>query len=842
MKKKLCCYSLLLFSTINKSQTDSLYSNTIKWPDSSVYTVPIFSTGGSDAESELDEQDASSLLQSSRDLFTQSASFQFGAARYRMRGYPAENSLILINGVSVNNPETGSASWSSWGGLNDVTRYTETRFGTLANRYGFSGAGGYTNIDSKASSFKKGTRISYGNASRIFRHRLMVTHSSGILKNGWAITISASSRYGNEVNIKGTYFSANAFYLSIDKQFNDKHLLSFTGFIAPTEKALSGAATLEAYELSQDHFYNALWGYQNGKKRNASISRTERPTFLLSHHYKGSTKKQLSSTLFYTFGKSGITGLNFNNAPNPKPDYYKYLPSYFYLQGDSTMGYTMTSQWQTNVNTRQINWDQLIALNKANLYTLPSQVGSIVNTDETRARYILENKLEKVSHTGFNVLYNERKDNLFLSAGANGSLYKNEKYKEVEDLLGATFWIDVDQFAQNLGVDPLLAQNNIEQPDRKVFAGERFGYDYSIHIQRLELWGQAEYTAKKIDVYAALSLSGTQMWRNGKWANGKFPLDSKGNSEKASFSNYGFKAGSTYKLNGRNFMTANILIESRAPEAANTFVSPRVRNDLVQDIQNEEVSSLDLNYLAKYPNLKLRFTLYRTQVKNQTWLRTYWDDTYNTNVNLIMTNVNQHYSGMELGIEKTISTAHGIQVALGLGQFIYSNQPRLQAWQDNNNTSLYFNRKVYLKNYRIGGSPQLVSSFGYKYNAKKLWFAGINVNYLDQIYIEPNPDRRTEEAAGKFQNDEKDLAQKITGQEKLKGYFLLNANAGKSFRLKKKKSLTLNFSVNNLLNNTHIISSGYEQLRWDQQQIQKFPNKYYYMTGITYMLLLNFSF
>ena len=807
-----------------------------------MYTVPIFSTGGSDAESELDEQDASSLLQSSKDLFTQFASFQFGVARYKLRGYPAENQVIMINGIPVTNPETGTSSWSSWGGLNDVTRYTETRFGTGPNRYGFSGAGGYTNIDSKASSFKKGTRLSYGTANRVFRHRVMLTHSTGILKNGWTLTVSASSRYGNAVTIPGTYFKANAFYLSLDKQLNDKHLFSFSGFVAPTQKALSSAATSEAYRLSNDHFYNSLWGYQNGQIRNTSISKTERPVFLLSHHYKASARKNISSTLSYSYGKASVTGINFNNAPNPKPDYYKYLPSYFYLQGDSLNGDAAEENWKNDINTPQVNWDKLISLNQVNLYTLPSQNPLGVNTSETRARYIVENKVEKLNALGFNVLYNERKDNLFFSAGINATIYKNEKYKEVEDLLGSTFWIDVDQFAQNLGVDPLIEQNNIELPDRKVTQCERFGYDYSIHIQRAEVWGQTEYTGKKVDVYAALSLSGIRMWRNGSWANGKFPENSKGESEKLNFSNYGFKFGATYKLNGRNFISANVAILSRAPEAANVFVSPRVRNDVVQDIQNEELNSFDLNYMAKYPNLKLRFTLYHTQIKDQTWLRTYWDDNYNTNVNLIMTNLNHQYSGLELGIEKTVFTVHSVQAALGIGQFIYANQPRLQVWQDNNNTSLYFNRKAYLKNYRLGGSPQFVCGIGYKYTAKKLWFVGVNYNYVDHIYIEPNPDRRTEEAAGKFQTDEKQLANELIAQERLKGYSLVNANAGKSFRLKKRKSISVNLSVNNLLNTKNILGSGYEQLRWDQQEIEKFPNKYYYMTGTTYMLLINYSF
>jgi len=363
-----------------------------------------------------------------------------------------------------------------------------------------------------------------------------------------------------------------------------------------------------------------------------------------------------------------------------------------------------------------------------------------------------------------------------------------------------------------------------------------------ININRAELWGLAEYTFKKLDFYGGISLSDSKIWRTGKLANGKFPTSSKGESEKLNFLNYGFKAGGTYKLNGRNFITANINILTRAPEASNIFISPRVRNDVVDDVKNEEVVSSDINYLAKYPNLKLRFTLYSTQINNQTWLRTYYDDSYNTLVNLIMTGVNQKHRGFELGIDKTLFTSHSLQCVMGFAQSYYTNEPKLQAWQDNTNSSLYYNRRVYLKNYRLGNSPQFVSAVGYRYVGKRYWSVGFCVNYFDKIFIEPNPDRRTAEAAGKFQSDEKELAQEIIGQKHLPSYFIMNANATKSFRLKNKKNLSFNFSVNNVLNNKKVISGGFEQLRWDQLQLSKFPNKYTYITGTTYMLIINFSF
>lgn len=812
------------------------------------FNIPIFSTSGGDLDTDLEQQDVSSLLMSSRDVFTQFASFQFGAARFRMRGYMAENQQVMVNGVNVNSLETGFSSWSNWGGLNDVTRYVENRFGTVPSRLGFSGPGGYTNIDSKASSFKKGTRLSYASANRIFQHRVMLTHSTGMMQNGWAITVSASMRQGDAQNAPkiyapGTYFNAYAYYISIDKRINDRHLLSFTGFGAPIEQGRSSAATMETYQLAGSNYYNSLWGYQNGKIRNSNVSRTHRPMLMLSHIFNMGTGSKLTTSVFYNFGKSSLTGLNWNDAPNPRPDYYRYLPSYYYMQGDTANGDLLTFNWQNNINgTQQINWDRMIAMNQANLFTLPSQSGQGLNSTETRARYILENKIEDLQNIGLNAVYNKRINNLFISAGINGNIYKNRKYKVVEDLLGATFWLDVDQFAENLGVDPDFAQNDIENPNHLIKEGEKFGYDYTINANRAELWAQAEYSFNKVDVYAGLTVSNSQVWREGHVANGKFPTNSKGESKKSDFFNYGIKGGATYKITGRHFITANGTYYTRTPEAANIFVSPRVRNDLVKGVTNEEIVSADVNYLIKYPTLKVRLTYYYTQINNQVWVRSFWSDLYNNNVNYIMTDVHENHSGLELGVEKTLFTSHVIQGAFNYGQNIYTSRPIAQSWQDNNNTQLFTDRTVYLKNYRVGGSPQMVAGIGYKYNGKKFWFAGLYFNYFDEIYMEPNPDRRTQEAVSQYLDNETGLVDKVIAQEKLPSYFTLNANAGKSFRIMKKYFLNFNLSVNNILNDQTIRTSGFEQLRWDKTNVDKFDNKYYYMQGITYMLIVNFNF
>ena len=840
MFKQLFFATLLFYSNIFLSQTDTSYvvdfqNDTMQ----SKFNLPIFSTSGAEAESDMEQQDASSLLQSSRDVYAQFSSFHFNIAKHRLRGYQAENSLVMINGMAVYNLENGYSNWSSWGGLNDVTRFTENRIGIVACRSNFGGVGGYTLIDSKASSFKKGTRISYANSNRIYAHRVMLTHSTGMMRNGWALTLSASSRQGNEVYVPGTYFSANAFYASLDKQINDKHLLSFTSFYAPIEQGRTSYETKEAFNLAGTNYYNSNWGLQNGKVRNASVSTNNRPMFMLVHQFSINTTSKFSTSVFYTFGKNGLTGLNWNNSPNPRPNYYRYLPSYFYGINETDQGDAQTQLWLTDVNTRQINWDRLIAMNKANIASVPGAAS--INSSESRSRYVLENRLQALKNLALNVVYNTRVKNIFVSAGLNGNIYSNNYYKQMEDLLGGTFWLDVDQFALNQGVDENFASNNLDDPNKPIRTGDKFGYDYSIHIHRAETWSQLEYNANRVDVYASLSLSRSQIWRDSKLANGKFPNDSKGPGEKFNFLNYGFKSGITYKINGRHFITANGIYLTRTPDVNSMYYSAQTRNNVVPNVKNELVMGMDVNYLIKYPNLKVRVTYYNTQINNQIYSRIYFHDVYNTFVNYVMTDVDQNFQGIELGIEKILFTSHSIQAALGIGSYVYTNRPKATAIKNNSNENLFDARTVYLKNYKVGGSPQSVAGIGYRYSGKKFWNAGFAFNFFDDSYLEPNPDRRTAEALDKYTETDSQYPQ-IVNQEKLPSNYSMDLSASKSIRLKRNKYLNINVSITNVLNNKNFIAGGFEQLRWDQTLPDRFPNKYTYAFGTTYMATVNFSF
>ena len=60
-------------------------------------------------------ENTSGLLQASRDAFQQSAAFNWGQARFRMRGLDNEYGNILINGISMNKIIDGRPQFGNWG-------------------------------------------------------------------------------------------------------------------------------------------------------------------------------------------------------------------------------------------------------------------------------------------------------------------------------------------------------------------------------------------------------------------------------------------------------------------------------------------------------------------------------------------------------------------------------------------------------------------------------------------------------------------------------------------------------------------------------------------------------
>ena len=371
-----------------------------------------------------------------------------------------------------------------------------------------------------------------------------------------------------------------------------------------------------------------------------------------------------------------------------------------------------------------------------------------------------------------------------------------------------------------------------------------FGYDYDLTILTQTAWALAQFKYNLIEFHLGGNVGGTEFWRTGNMKNGRFPDDSEGKSKIAKFLTYSFKAGLTYKITGRNYLILNSQYSSNAPGILHSFLSPRTRNALVDSLFNERVLSADLSYRMNYPFMKMRLTAYYAKFMDRTKLTTLYHDDYSSLVNYSMNGIDQRHVGIELGAEIKLNAMFSLIVAGNFGDYIYTSRPKVTINADNgydmNNDS--YAKTIYWKNYKVAGSPQAAGTIGVKFN-HNYWWVNINTNYFDKIYCDMNPERRSSLARGTRPDDDPILAD-ILAQERLPGQFTLDASVSKSWRVKSKYNIGFNISVTNILNNTKLVTTAWEQYRFDfnNNDVDKFGNKYYYAFGTTFFAGFNFQF
>ncbi len=834
--KNFLLLSALSFLTFNLfSQVDTTVIKSEEVNLNQVYMIT-----SADLESDEQPQDISGLLQSSRDIFISTAGFTFSQTRFRIRGYDSENTTVLLGGVPLNDMETGRAYWSAWGGLNDVTRSQEVNFGISASPYSFGGISGSVNIESRASKQRPGTRLTYSSTNRAYRNRIMATYNSGMMDNGWAISVSGSRRWANEGYVEGTFYDAWSYFLALEKRINNKHSIGFVGLAAPSKAGRSGPVTQEANDLAGTNYYNPYWGYQNGEKRNARVGNYNQPKLILTDYWELDKSTKITTSAAYFFGRYSTTALEWFDAPDPRPDYYRKLPSYW-KDNPQKFNY-LTEQWKNNEQFRQINWDFFYFANSKNLYTIEDAYGIAGNNITGNfSKYVVEDRRNDHNHFMINSnLWKEINHNIILNAGINLSFYKQRSYKVLDDLLGGDFYIDLDKFAEQDYFDPYQGQNDLRTPNRPVYEGDSFGYDYDANINNYNGFVQADFKYAKMDYFIAATISHTSFWRTGHMQNGKFPTESLGKAEKQNFFNFGVKGGLTYKVTGRHFIVGNAMYLTRAPYFRDSYISPRTRNHVLSGLINEKIVGGDIGYVLRAPKIQARATLYYTEFKDQVYSRSFYHETLRSFVNYQMTGVDTKSMGAEIGVDYKLTSTINITGVAGLGRLTYNSRPLVTISQDNNSEILAENRMVYLKNYYVGGNPQTALSGGIKYNAPKYWWIGVDFNYFDDIYLEPNPDRRSEAAAGIYNSEDLRFEQ-LLAQERLSSAYTIDLFGGKSWRVKK-YYIVFNLSINNLLNVTDFAFGGFEQFRFDPNNIDKFPPKYFYLYGTQYFANLSLRF
>ena len=795
--------------------------------------IPVITLSGGEDESELGPQNISAMLSASRDPFIAAAAFNLSTGGFDIRGYRSET-VALLNGMPFNNVENGSIYWSSWGGLNDVTRIRESAIDLSASSYTFGGIGGYTSIDTRAVKQRKGTKISYMYSNRAYSGRLMGTYSTGMMENGWAITLSGSRRWAEEGYVPGTFYNLYSGFISVDRKINENQTLNLTAFDVVGSRGSQGAAIQELNDLGGTNFYNPNWGYQNGKKRNARVTKTNQPVFILRHDWKVNERSTLMTSIGHQFGKYGRTGLDWYNAPDPRPDYYRKTPLYFSLENKEVAA-QVADIYRNDPSLMQIQWDDIY-------YGNVNNGQSYQNTPGKWSQVILsDNRSDTWRLNGTSTYESIVSDHLTLNAGLTFQQEKVHYFKTVDDLLGGDYFINLNRFAPSPG----LESYDLNNPDPVVREGDVHGWDYDINGRKIGTWLQGQFSYSKVDFFVAANMTTTEFWREGYTRSAIFPENSFGKSEVQDFANYAAKAGFTYKIDGRNYLYTNGSALNRTPDPRIAYASPRNRDQVVPGLTDEKVYAFEVGYQHRSPGLKARVTYYHTQINDGLKLNRFFLPGDITNFGTyILNGLDERHAGIELAFQVKLTPTLSAIGATSVSENIYTSRPKGFFIIDDDG-QIRDRGTIYVKNFYVPGTPQTAASFGLDYRSPKFWSLSATVNYFDRNYIDFSPERRTEDAVFGLVQDSP-FYNNIVNQERVPDAWTVDLLAYKSWRLNSDLFFSFTGGITNLLNAT-VIQGGYEQLRFERADVQRtginvFPPRYFYAYGTNFFVLGSLRF
>ena len=832
-----------------------------------------------------DTQALPSSLSASKDIYNNIASYRFSEMRFNVRGYDSMYQDVYLNGIRFNDAMTGYGPWSLWSGLNDATRNQESSAGLTPTDFGVGGIGGTTNVNARASQMRKGFRASVSNANQMYRWRGMISYASGALDNGWSYGFSLSTRQGGNGYVEGIFYNAYGYFASVEKLFGTRHRLSLSILGTPQQRGAQQASTQEAYDLFGSNYYNPNVGFQDGKLRNTRVRRTHEPIAMLNYAYDITDKTRLSVATSLRFGYNGYSALTWKDGADPRPDYYRYLPSNYLSQITSGIPGifepTTDEQFDNYISgaisamenwTGYIDFDRMYALNRHEDPTTAEYAKGY------RSNYMIEERrTDQLDYNFVATLSHEFNANHRIVGGLKARVNRTEYYSTVKDLLGGDYWLDIDKFAErDKGSDIIAYQNDVDYYNanghaRVVKEGDKYSYDYYAHLRQAQVWAQYGLTLGGFNMNIGAEAGYTSMWRQGLWRKGLFPNgnDSYGDSEHLNFLTYKAKAAFSYRFSGAHSIALNALAMADAPKFAAAFVSPRTRNQSNPGLSTEKIYSAELTYNLNLPYIKARISGYFTQMHDLAKVVSYYDDLQSSFTNFAMSGIDKRYYGVEFGFSVPIWAGISIQGALNWGDYRYTSNPNFVQIIDNS-AKIELVDKVNWKNFYVESTPQIAANIGLDYRGSSNWFASVNFNYYDKLYLSMNPAYRTNNAVKSYvevlSNDNASDNAKawaltninnMRSQEDLGHAYTLSASLGKNFYIQRKYMLGFSAEVKNILNNQDIKTGGYEQMRMRRSRgyngnpagsnpaesyYSRFDSKYFYMLGTTYFLNIYFRF
>ena len=593
---------------------------------------------GADLEQKMGNHELVEALKTTPGVHPNRQGGGWGDSEIYMRGFDNSNIAVLVNGIPINDMETGSVYWSDWANLSDVSATIQTQRGIGTSRVSTPSVGGTINITTKGIYASSGGTASISLGSHGF-NKVSFSVNSGLSERGWAFSL-LGSRTAGDGYFQGGDFEMFSYFVNLTKLFGKDHQLVFTGFGAP-QKHYSRSNALTAsewekicslYALKDWREYNPDYGFNSsGQRKTADYTEYHKPFLSLAHNWNINEQSKLNTTIYMAFGRGGSYSGKADEINYSEYDWYATdygLLNMKFRASDGTYDYSMIE----NINANSQTGSQLIM----------TQIDALQNT------------------YGFSSTYSNQLGNLNISAGLEGKYFKSAHTNRLIDLLGGNYYIDPCR--QEVSIDN-NSYATAEWRDEKLLVGNVVYRDYDSHVAQAGAFAHFEYRSKSYSAFISSSVSNTTYWKVDR-----FYHDS--NNARSGNANYWsgtIKGGFNYIINPHNNVYFNAGFISRAPQfKSGAFMSATSSNVINTMAKNEKSATAEVGYSFHNEYISVNANAYYTE----------WIDKSMTKKGKIteqyyinMTGVDSRHMGFELELKARPTNWVEVGAMLSIGDW-----------------------------------------------------------------------------------------------------------------------------------------------------------------------------
>lgn len=764
------------------------------------------------------------LLKSNKNILSSIAQFNGYVFNWIPRGQSYNNSTN-IDGLNWASNLNGWNASFSYTGMYKIFHQKESDENLEYSDEGYSKNYRTSYLTTSANLFKTGWQFHTGFSNASYMNEGHIQYSAAGNQNEWSLhsflvfqnTPNGLSPSGFK-KLKGAAFS-------FDKSFNNNQSIGLTLWWNHTSQGKQAPSVQEAYTLSNQRNYNPSWGWLDGQAYYPNSKYTNVPVLSIRYEKNWSDKAAIQINLGLAVGEQGTSQLDWTSTADPRPDYYKYLPSY---SKDSTMRSQLNKWFEINPQALQINFDRIQKINKASL--------------SKRSFYIINKNSTYIISSRASALYKFQLNNYWgMNAGIQIAKDKIHYFNVIDNLLGGQFFYNYNGWVIDDGLVNSF-QNNIEIPDQKIKEGEKWGPDFDLQSMQTLSWLQIKNTSPRWEFSTGLSYATDLFQRNGFNRNGLFLNSSFGRSSLFYFPSVGYKGEVLYKFSGRIYARSIFFNQQYPPNSAAVFLDPTLHAFQTPFLLPLTKNGIDLSLYFRGVDTKIILSAYFQKVKNESEKRFFYHDRYGSFVYGVTGQKESIYQGVESSFETMLFNFFQLEMSFNIGRYFISNNPFYEILLAND---LYKVESglLRLKNLPATTGPEITEAISIQVQPTYSTRVSITGVYAAKRAINFDYYRRSALVLDPIANQT--LFKSLHEVEYLPSQFVLNASLTKSFNLKygkQKLPIYSNFSFKNILG-VLIPVLVFEQSRFDYININpnKFPLKYLYDQGITYAIGIQFQ-